>query len=302
MTQAQAVSRWTSWTVGPAVGAGSRPVRFLVAAGVVAVWWTLGRPLLDLSPQAFLLLGVPILLVFQVGIHRQPLRTLWVRSGPGFRLDAWFVAIWVLLSIFPLYAAVTEASHSDLSKATEFGAAIVGAFGMAYAIRAMRGRTWGQLGLCIVMVAIVGVGPQFLSLLLPHVVHIRTAHPLTATPGPVSSTQIAAQWLLISPVGFVVEEVFFRGGLDTYVHRGEKGTGWASAVFVSALWGLWHLNVQDLHSGRLLSTIAGLLVSQVLIGVILSYWWRRSGNLLLSNSAHGMLEAVRNGLVGAGLF
>jgi CAAX prenyl protease-like protein len=67
---------------------------------------------------------------------------------------------------------------------------------------------------------------------------------LTTAPGPVSSAQIAAEWLLISPVGFVVEEVFFRGGLDTYLHAGEKGFGWSSAVFVSALWGLWHLNVQ----------------------------------------------------------
>ena len=116
-----------------------------------------------------------------------------------------------------------------------------------------------------------------------------------------SSIQIAVEWLLISPVGFVVEEVFFRGGLDTYLHAGEKGFGWPSAVFVSALWGLWHLNVQDLHSARLLTTIASLLVSQVLIGVLLSFWWRKSGNLLLSDTAHGLLEAVRNALLGAGL-
>jgi hypothetical protein len=268
----------------------------------MAVWWTLGRPMLDLGPQAFLLLGVPILLIFQVGIHRQPIRTLWVRSGPPFRLDGGFVAIWVLLSIFPAYATVTEVAHGQLAKAADFGAAIVGAFGMAYAIRAMRARTWKQLGLCVFSVAIVGAGPQLLSLLLPHVVHLRSAHPLTATPGPSSGIQIGAEWLLISPVGFVVEEVFFRGGLDTYLHAGEEGFGWPSAVFVSALWGLWHLSVPDLHSGRLVSTIVGLLVSQVLIGVLLSFWWRRSGNLLLSDTAHGLLEAIRNALVGAGLF
>jgi hypothetical protein len=52
----------------------------------------------------------------------------------------------------------------------------------------------------------------------------------------------------------------------------------------------------------LLSTIVSLLVSQVLIGVLLSFWWRKSGNLLLSDTAHGLLQAVRNALLGAGLF
>lgn len=39
---------------------------------------------------------------------------------------------------------------------------------------------------------------------------------------------------LLLPVGFMVEEVFFRGALDTCLHRGEQGTGWLSAIFVSA--------------------------------------------------------------------
>ncbi|HEU5229153.1 MAG TPA: CPBP family intramembrane glutamic endopeptidase [Ktedonobacteraceae bacterium] len=124
----------------------------------------------------------------------------------------------------------------------------------------------------------------------------------TTTPTFLQSLQIATQWFLIAPVGFVVEEVFFRGALDTYLHRGEEGVGWLSALFVSALWGLWHLARQPMPMGQLLSMGAGLIISQVLVGVPLSLWWRTSGNLVVNNTAHALLDAVRNGLIGAGLF
>jgi hypothetical protein len=286
----------------PAIGAHSRPLRFLIVGLVVVVWWTLGF-LLHLTLPAFLLLGIPLLLVFQLGIHRQPLRTLWVRSGPPLRLDGWFFLLWVLFSLFPAYAVIREAMHLQFANAAEFSMAMVGAFGLAYALRAMRATTWWQLGLCLLTVGIIGLLPQFLSLLLPQVVHIKSAHSVTTTqPTLLQSLEIVTQWFLIAPVGFVVEEVFFRGALDTYLHRGEEGTGWLSAIFVSALWGLWHLPHQALSSGNLLSTVVGLLISQILVGVPLSLWWRKSGNLVVNNTAHALLEAVRNGLVGAGLF
>ena len=42
---------------------------------------------------------------------------------------------------------------------------------------------------------------------------------------------------------FVLEEVAFRGALDAHVHHEGEGRGWQSALFVSALWGLWHLPI-----------------------------------------------------------
>ncbi len=189
--------------------------------------------------------------------------------------------------------------------AAEFSMALVGAFGLAYAVRAMRIKTWGQLGLCLLTVGIIGLLPQIVSVLLPHIVHltIKSGHPATtAQPTLLQSLEIVMQWFLIAPVGFVVEEVFFRGALDTYLHRGEKGVGWLSAIFVSALWGLWHLPLQPIPAGQILSTAVGLIIAQVLVGVPLSLWWRASGNLVVNNTAHALLEAVRNGLVGAGLF
>jgi hypothetical protein len=70
--------------------ANSRPLRFLIAALVVAAWWGLGRTL-QTNVAQYTLLGVPILFAFQWWIQRQPLLTLWVRSGPPLRMDAWFI-------------------------------------------------------------------------------------------------------------------------------------------------------------------------------------------------------------------
>lgn len=286
----------------PAIGVNSRPLRFLIVGLVVVVWWTLGF-LLHLTTDGLLLLGVPLLVIFQLGIHRQPLRTLWVRSGPPLRLDGWFLLLWALFSLFPIYAVIREAMSMQFVRSAEFSMAIVGAFGLAYALRAMRTKTWGQLVLCLLTVGTIGLLPQFLSLLLPHIVHIKSGHATTTThPTFLQGLEIATQWFLIAPVGFAVEEVFFRGALDTYLHRGEEGTGWLSAIFVSALWGLWHLSTQAPTTGNLFLTVIELLAAQILVGVPLSLWWRKSGNLVVNNTAHALLEGVRNGLAGAGLF
>ncbi len=191
--------------------------------------------------------------------------------------------------------------HLQFANAAEYGLAIVGAFALAYALRAMRATTWRDLGLCVLTVGMIGLVPQFLSLLLPHTLHLHTAHQGNS-PTLLQSLAITTQWLLMAPLGFVVEEVFFRGALDTYLHTGEKGTGWLSAIVVSALWGLWHLPGQVIATGQLLSTAVELLAAQILVGVPLSLWWRKSGNLVVNDTAHALLDAIRNGLSGAGLF
>ncbi|HZO73141.1 MAG TPA: CPBP family intramembrane glutamic endopeptidase [Ktedonobacteraceae bacterium] len=284
-----------------AIGANSRPLRFLIVTLVVAIYIFLGFALHFTGAQ-YQLLGLPILLLFQVGIHRQPLRTLWVRAGSPLSLDGWFFVLWGLLALFPAYAAVRAAMDLQFANAAEYGLAIVGAFGMAYALRAMRATTWRSLGLCILTVGIIGLLPQFLSLLLPHVLHLHIARQGTTPPPFLQSLTITIQWVLMAPLGFMVEEVFFRGALDTYLHAGEQGTGWLSAVVVSALWGLWHLPGQVIAAGQLLPTVIGLLAAQILVGVPLSLWWRKSGNMVVNDTAHALLDAIRNGLAGVGPF
>jgi hypothetical protein len=240
------------------VAANSMPLRYLIVATIVTVYTALGIGL-HLSTDAYLLLGIPILLIFQLTIHRQPIRTLWVRGGPPINVDAGLVILWLALAIVPAYSAATAAASGNLAHATLAVAAVVGAFGAAYAIRSARPQTGAQLVLCVLTVGTIAVVPSLLSVLAPNLLHLHisgrapTGEPTAIWP----IVQAAGGVFLFGPVGFVVEEVFFRGALDTYLHRGEQGTGWISAVFVSAL------------------------------------WWRKSGNLIVPDTAHAFLEAIR---------
>jgi hypothetical protein len=290
----------SSVITGTAIGAQSRPLRFLIVALVVAVYMALGF-LLHLNAAEYQVLGVPMLLAFQYGIQHQPLRTVWVRSGPPLRLDAWFFVLWVLFSLIPIYDGIIAAVRLDWPDAAFAGCTIAGAFGLAYALRAMHPVNWRQLALCLVTVGII----DFLLAVsrLDSLFQGSGWHVPALLPG----LQIGGVSFFFGlPASFAVEEVFFRGALDTYLHRGEQGTGWLSAFFVSALWGLWHLpivwSVQQLLPAslrgplmdHLLPLIALVLVGQIAVGVPLSLWWRQSGNLVVTGTTHALIDAVRN--------
>jgi len=88
--------------------------------------------------------------------------------------------------------------------------------------------------------------------------------------------------------------VTFRGALDSHVHHPGEPHEILSAVCVSALRGLWHYPIAP--SGTLLATIGQLLLLHVPVGVFLSVYWRRSGNLLVPGSTHAFMDAVRNAI------
>ncbi len=50
-------------------------------------------------------------------------------------------------------------------------------------------------------------------------------------------------FLLFFPVCFVLEEVTFRGMLDSHLHRPGESLRFTSALLGSILWGLWHLPI-----------------------------------------------------------
>ena len=100
------------------------------------------------------------------------------------------------------------------------------------------------------------------------------------------------------PVVFLLEEVWFRGVLDSHLHRPRAPHGAISAIYVSALWGLWHLPLSETHGPQeLLATTISLLAVHISIGVLLSWAWRRSGNLLVPGIAHALIDAVRNAIL-----
>jgi membrane protease YdiL (CAAX protease family) len=94
------------------------------------------------------------------------------------------------------------------------------------------------------------------------------------------------------PVVFVMEEVLFRGLLDPYLRGSTPGPDRGSALYGSALWGLWHLPVAFLALGAL--TIPYLVIVHTTMGYFLVTAWRRTGNLAASGVSHAVIDALRN--------
>jgi membrane protease YdiL (CAAX protease family) len=101
---------------------------------------------------------------------------------------------------------------------------------------------------------------------------------------------------LVHLLCFMLEEVVFRGSLDSYLWRpGEKNALYSTAE-LSFLWGLWHLPIVPVE-GSLFLVALRLGCFHMLAGIPLSLSWRTGGNLLVPAAAHAALDGVRNALL-----
>ena len=79
----------------------TRTRRIIEGTAAVAAWMCMGF-VFHLSGNAYLLLGIPITIIFQKYVRRAPLRAMWVRDAPPFYLGKMGVAFAILLMIRPL--------------------------------------------------------------------------------------------------------------------------------------------------------------------------------------------------------
>lgn len=263
----------------PAGASGSR--RLVEAGAFVAVWVTAGY-LLPVDSNGYLLLGIPLTIGFQVLVRRRPLRELFADGTHRFFLGIRGLAMAALLAIVPGYYAVEAAANGDLTLLGWYVAAVAGAFCAGFALRA--GSVSAALRAAALPTA-VGAGGMVLVF---GTLHLASGTPLSQGTLATIATYIA----LYFPATFLLEEVAFRGALDAHVHHEGQGRGWQSAIVVSALWGIWHLPaVSGLPFPLLLAQLLGV---HILIGVPLSFAWRRTRNLAGPALAHAVIDAVRN--------
>ena len=178
-------------------------------------------------------------------------------------------------------------------------AAIVGAGAAAYALGQFRRETWRYLGLCLATAGLLGV-----LIIIGVWAGDRTALPIAGRLGP-DTLQGIESLLVLIPVMFVIEEVAFRGAIDSHVRPpGERpgiGSstvyGIASAIVVSVLWGLWHLPItpRPPYESVILWVFA-VTHLEVVVGPFLSLFWRRSGNLMVPGFSHATMDSVRDTL------
>ena len=265
-----------------AIALDRRLARAVVATVVIGGYMALGVAF-RLGVEAYLLLGIPITIGFQILVVRRPLRSLWLLHAPpmGFTLRSVFAI--VVLAIAPAIVAVSGIRAGNPALAGWGVAAMFGAVGAVYALRAMERDTVRATIRTTFITAVVLVG-------------IMVAYRL-ATGGFNGNLTAAITTAVVSiatylPVVFVMEEVLFRGLLDPYLHGSTPGPDRASALYGSALWGIWHLPVAFVALGVL--TIPYLVVVHVILGYFFVTSWRRTGNLAAPGIAHAVIDALRN--------
>jgi membrane protease YdiL (CAAX protease family) len=275
---------WQAQAARPiaAIALDRRLGRAVVATLVVGGYMALGFAF-RLGAEAYLLLGIPITIAFQVLVVRRPLRSLWLRDAPPMRFTRRLIVAIVVLAIAPAVVVATGIRQGDLALFGWGLAAMVGAVGAVYALRAMdrnavRSTIWTTL-----ITGGVLVGIMVAYRLATGGFHGNLAAAVTTT---------VISLLTYLPVIFVVEEVLFRGLLDPYLHGSTPGPDRASALYGSALWGLWHLPVAFVALGVL--TIPYLITVHTTIGYFLVTAWRRTGNLAAPGVSHAVIDALRN--------
>lgn len=256
--------------------------RIVEATAFVAVWMAAGY-LLGTSSNAYLLLGIPLTVAFQLLVRRRPLRELFAPAGRGFVWDGKALATAATLAVVPAAYAVAAAGRHDWIAAAWYLAAVVGAFCAAFALRT--GTVLGAVRAAALPIAIGATGMA----LVYSVMHLVADVPLSAS---AVVEAVVTYTALYFPATFLLEEVSFRGALDAHVHQDDRPHGWRSAVLVSSLWGLWHLPVS--HGLPLGWQVLELVGVHVLLGVPLSFAWRRTRNLAGPALAHAVIDAVRN--------
>jgi membrane protease YdiL (CAAX protease family) len=189
----------------------------------------------------------------------------------------------VVLAIAPAIVALGGIRDGDLAVVGWGLAAMVGAVGAVYA-----GRTMDRDAIRSTIRATLIGGAVMVGIMVAY---------RLATGGFNGNVAPAIATSLISlatylPAVFVMEEVLFRGLIDPYLHGSTPGPDRSTAVYGSALWGIWHLPVAFVTLGAL--TIPYLVVVHTAIGYPLVASWRRTGNLAAPGIAHAAIDALRN--------
>ena len=204
----------------PEIALGGRVARGLVATLVIGGYMALGTAL-GLDAEGYLLLGIPITVGFQVLIVRRPLRSLWLRTAPPMRFTARSILAIVVLAIAPAIVTIGGIRQGDLATVGWGLAAMFGAVGAVYPLRAMDRDAWSStVRTTLITGAVLG--------------SVMIAYRL-ATGGFDGNVTAAITTALISlatylPVVFVMEEVLFRGLLEPYLHGSTPGPDRATAL------------------------------------------------------------------------
>jgi hypothetical protein len=188
----------------PAIAVDRRLARAVLATLVIGGYMALGFAF-ALSAEGYLLLGIPITIAFQLLVVRRPLRTLWLRTAPRLTFTPRSIGAVLVVSIAPGAITVGAVRSGDPVLAAYGLAALVGAVGAVYALRAM-----DREAIRSTIKATLITGAILVSIMVACRLVSGGFNGSLAT-ALVTAVISAATYL---PVVFVMEEVLFRGLLD----------------------------------------------------------------------------------------
>jgi len=268
--------------------------RYIDVAAFVVGWMALGF-YLHLGNVAYQAVGIALTLLFQPLVARRPFSQLWVRASTAFRVDRRTIALAILLAgtadaLMLLRAGSPPGTGQQGGMLLFLTAAAVPA---AFALRqTARAGLWRALP-SVVAWKLTGWGWGLV------VFGVGRLAGIAGSPGRHLSLQqwpgLGATFLFEFLAAFLIEEVVFRGALDTHVSTGER-TRWGefrSAAFVSVLWALYHVPIQGLQATTPFQQLGVTLhfVGIAIGGIPLAYCWRRSGTLVLPAALHAFANA-----------
>jgi membrane protease YdiL (CAAX protease family) len=220
-----------------------------------------------------------------------------VRDATRFQLSLLGIVVGIVLAILPSIGLIDSFKSSSwrthLPETLWLLCAVGGAFGAGFSSGYFTKETWKSLGLCLATAGAIGCGLMASAFLVKALVQ---KAPLSLS---WSQARVGvASFLTYVPICFVLEEVTFRGAIDAHVHQPGDRYPWLSALIVSCLWGLWHVPIVG---GKTIASVVALVILMPLvhslIGVFLSFSWRRSGNLAVPALVHAFIDGVRNMLL-----
>ncbi len=268
----------------------SRLRRLLEVTAFWGIWVAIGQ-IFDLGDSlakqdTYLLIGIPLVLLFQVGVARRDVRELWVRNSPAVLLPRLTIALAAALAIYPIAEAIKVlADAGPLSFLLAALASAAGAGAAAYAFGLFRSETFRYLLLCILFATGYNVLIQVITDidLLSDPTAFHPSHDVII---------VVTSFLMYIPRVFVMEEVVFRGAFDSHLQRPGEDRGLLTAIYVSLLWALWHAPLFGWDAA------VSLIIAMVPMGVFLSIYWRKSGNLGVPGTAHALSDSIRNAISG----
>src|SRR5262249_6103627 len=246
---------------------------------ILITWVAMGK-LLHLDDSAYVVAGVPIVAFFQLIIRRQPLRALWIREAPPFRLNSKLVFA-LPLTVLPSLSTIGAVLPFKPWDCALYVSTVFGAFAAAYALRHLRRQHLRLLILCIIVNELIDAAGWTLQLRMGVWTLRETSMIEKSATGMIS-------FLMGVPLLCMVDEVAFRGAFDSHLNATTGHNWWISALYVSALWAVWHMPVYGPVDHDSLALFAILLP----FGMVLSYLWRKTGNLAYTVIIHALSNAL----------